>query len=633
MVAFKCKLCGGTLIPNPDGQTGKCEYCKNILTLPKEKDEKLQNILNRANDFRMVCDFDRAIYEYEKALEIAEDEPEAHWGLMLSRYGVEFVKDPQSFTFKPTLHRISSISVLEDPDYLAAVKYASPANAYTYKEDAQAIESAMRKLLQISASEEPYDIFISYKKEENGIRTPDSYFAHDLYNKLTGAGYKVFFAQETLKQAAGEEFEPKIYAAIISAKVMIVIGTKEEYFNAVWVKNEWSRFSELIEHGEDKTIIPVFDNFDIGKLPNRLSKYQALQKSDLDFLNVLMQTVEKRVDNRKTKVSFDKDVSTEKVALERGFLALEDGQFSNADVFFEKALNANPHSSEAYFGKLMVELKARKQEDIVLSDRPLNTYNNFVKAVRFADQGSKAQLFQYEETVQYNIDQAKCEQLVQSLAAEKQPERAIDLLSELILLNEQMTGRKNEKYSALIQQSEAVILQTNKNLKAYSENLINQNNNLSVELKQLTDQKQQFEENLNRINQEFTDIEKTKKSILFAIFGDLDRPILSLVLSGLFGPALGIFSIWGFFADFGNWQPIHFIFLAVSLIGSIVFFSLVYLAIKDPSRRKYKAEIAMGPVTKNIQELNARITYVNKMIDVNQSVIQRIRQLFPNETA
>ena len=365
MVAFKCKLCGGTLIPDPDGQTGKCEYCKNILTLPKEKDEKLQNILNRANDFRMVCDFDRAIYEYEKALEIAEDEPEAHWGLMLSRYGVEFVKDPQSFTFKPTLHRISSISVLEDPDYLAAVKYASSANACTYKEAAQAIESAMRKLLQISASEEPYDIFISYKKEENGIRTPDSYFAHDLYNKLTGAGYKVFFAQETLKQAAGEEFEPKIYAAIISAKVMIVIGTKEEYFNAVWVKNEWSRFSELIEHGEDKTIIPVFDNFDIGKLPNRLSKYQALQKSDLDFITILMQTIEKRVDPRKSKIAFDKDISTEKVALERGFLALEDGQFSNADVFFEKALNANPHSSEAYFGKLMVELKARKQEDII----------------------------------------------------------------------------------------------------------------------------------------------------------------------------------------------------------------------------------------------------------------------------
>ena len=412
------------MIPNPDGQTGKCEYCKNILTLPKEKDEKLQNILNRANDFRMVCDFDRAIYEYEKALEIAEDEPEAHWGLMLSRYGVEFVKDPQSFTFKPTLHRISSISVLEDPDYLAAVKYASSANACTYKEAAQAIESAMRKLMQISASEEPYDIFISYKKEENGIRTPDSYFAHDLYNKLTGAGYKVFFAQETLKQAAGEEFEPKIYAAIISAKVMIVIGTKEEYFNAVWVKNEWSRFSELIEHGEDKTIIPVFDNFDIGKLPNRLSKYQALQKSDLDFLNVLMQTVEKRVDTRKTKVSFDKDVSTEKVALERGFLALEDGQFSNADVFFEKALNANPHSSEAYFGKLMVELKARKQEDVVLSDRPLNTYSNYEKAVRFADQQLKIDLLQYEEKVTENLRNKHYQGLINSFQMFSIPEGA-----------------------------------------------------------------------------------------------------------------------------------------------------------------------------------------------------------------
>ncbi len=408
MVVYKCKICGGTLSPNPDGQTGKCEYCKSTLTLPKDKDEKLQNILNRANDFRMFCDFDRAIYEYEKALEIAEDEPEAHWGLMLSRYGVEYVKDPQSFTFKPTLHRISSISVMEDPDFLAAVKYAVPGNAYTYRNEAQVIETTMRRLLQLSASEDPYDIFISYKKEENGVRTADSYFAHDLYNKLTGVGYKVFFAQETLKQAAGEEFEPKIYAAIISAKVMIVIGTKEEYFNAVWVKNEWSRFSELIEHGEDKTIIPVFDGFNASKLPNRLSKYQALQKSDLDFLNVLMQTIEKRVDSRKSKITFDIGTRTGNVALEGGYLALEDGQFSNAEVFFEKALDANPHSSEAYFGKLMVELRARKQEDILLTDKPLNTYSNFEKAVRFADQQQKISLLQYEENIRQTI--AKKEQ-------------------------------------------------------------------------------------------------------------------------------------------------------------------------------------------------------------------------------
>ena len=412
MVAYKCKLCGGTIIPNPDGKAGKCEYCKTISTLPKEKDDKIQNILNRANDFRMVCDFDRAIYEYEKVIEIAEDEPEAHWGLMLSRYGVEYIQDPQSFAFKPTLHRISSVSVLEDPDYLAAVKYASLTSAYTYKKDAAEIETTMRKLLQIAASEEPYDVFISYKKEENGVRTTDSYFAHDLYNKLIGAGYKVFFAQETLKLSAGEEYEPKIYAAIISAKVMIVVGTKEKYFNSVWVKNEWSRFAELIEHGEDKIIIPVFDNFDINNLPNRLSKYQALQKSDLEFLNILLQTVDKHVGTRKSKVSFDKNVSTEKVALERGYLSLEDGEFSRADMFFEKALNVNPYSSEAYFGKLMVELKARKQEDIILADKPLNTYKKKKKAVRFADQKLKVELLQYEEKVRYNLDLAYFNKLI-----------------------------------------------------------------------------------------------------------------------------------------------------------------------------------------------------------------------------
>ena len=85
MSVYKCTSCGWPLIPNPDGQTGKCEYCKRDRPLPKAKDDKLQNILNRANDFRIAGDFDRAIYEYEKALEIAEDESEAHWRVLADK--------------------------------------------------------------------------------------------------------------------------------------------------------------------------------------------------------------------------------------------------------------------------------------------------------------------------------------------------------------------------------------------------------------------------------------------------------------------------------------------------------------------------------------------------------------------
>lgn len=38
---------------------------------------------------------------------------------------------------------------------------------------------------------------------------------------------------------------------------MVVIGTKPEYFKAVWVKNEWSRYLALIKNGAKKVLIPA----------------------------------------------------------------------------------------------------------------------------------------------------------------------------------------------------------------------------------------------------------------------------------------------------------------------------------------------------------------------------------------
>lgn len=403
MALFKCKACGGDIIPNEDKYTGKCEYCNTIQTLPKDKDERTSQILNRANEFRLSCDFDRAIFEYEKVLEFDETEPEAHWGLFLSKYGVEYVKDTMTLVYKPTLHRISSMSVYDDVDYQATLKYASFIAAEQYKADAGNIEQVMKELLLLSANQEPYDIFLSYKELDDITRqrTDDSYLAHDLYNELTAQGYKVFFAPKSLGVGL---YEPKIYSAIISAKVMIVLGTKPQYLEGVWVKNEWSRFAELIEKGEDKVLIPVFKNMEAGQLPNRIAKYQAYDMASMTFLPMLFDVVSKSV-KKESKIEFDKNTSAEAAFIERGFIALEDREFSKADFFFENALNLNPHSSQAYFGKLMVEMGVSKKEQILTSSQPLNMYKNFEKAVRFADQQQKTVLLQYEEKVQYTLDE------------------------------------------------------------------------------------------------------------------------------------------------------------------------------------------------------------------------------------
>lgn len=74
-------------------------------------------------------------------------------------------------------------------------------------------------------------------------------------NELTKEGFKVFFARYTLEDKLGTAYEPYIYAALNSARVMVVVGTKPQYFNAVWVKNEWSRYLGLMKQGKKKTLI------------------------------------------------------------------------------------------------------------------------------------------------------------------------------------------------------------------------------------------------------------------------------------------------------------------------------------------------------------------------------------------
>ncbi len=409
---YKCKACGGSVTPQENG-IGKCDFCGAFQTLPKDSDDRMNNLLNRANDYRRSSEYDRAIYMYEEALKLNETEPEAHWGLFLSKYGVEYVQDSKTWEYKPTLHRISSVSVFDDIDYRATIKYADTYTAAQYREDAEVIEQVMRELLVVSANQEPYDIFLSYKEKDDitGQQTDDSHLAHELYNELVGRGYRVFFAPKSL--GAGQ-YEPKIYAAIISAKVMIVLGTKPEYINAVWVKNEWSRFAELIDAGEDKVIIPVYKYMDVHELPNKLAAYQAYNMDSISFLPDVTNTIEKYVNHEET-VRFDKNATAENAALERGFLALEDRDYTQANHFFEQVLSLNPHNPRAYFGKLMAEMRVPKQEQILTSPKPLNEYLNFEKAVRFADQQLKVTLLQYEEKVNETLNLQKYNSLCNEL--------------------------------------------------------------------------------------------------------------------------------------------------------------------------------------------------------------------------
>ena len=248
MAAFKCKMCGGDLIIEQGSTVAECEYCGSKQTLPKLDDDRRANLYDRANHFRRNNEFDKAAGIYEQILNEDTTDAEAYWSLVLCQYGIEYVEDPATHKRVPTVNRAQFTSVFDDDNYKSALQYADGYQRELYEKEAKTINDIQKGILAISQKEEPFDVFICYKETDaNGRRTMDSVLANDLYHQLTQEGFKVFFSRITLEDKLGTAYEPYIFAALNSAKVMVVLGTKPEHFNAVWVKNEWSRYLALVK--------------------------------------------------------------------------------------------------------------------------------------------------------------------------------------------------------------------------------------------------------------------------------------------------------------------------------------------------------------------------------------------------
>jgi len=393
MSIFKCKMCGGTIEFNPGDTVGVCDSCGTKQTLPTTNDEIITNLHNRANTLRLKCEFDKAEEIYNKILEKNPDDAEAHWGIILCKYGIEYVEDPKTYNRVPTCHRTSFDAILADEDYKAALANGDGAQRELYEEEAKKIDRIQRDILSIVHNEKPFDVFICYKEtDENGNRTQDSVIANDIYHQLTQEGFKVFYAAITLEDKVGQEYEPYIFAALNSAKVMLVVGSKPEYFTAVWVKNEWSRFLKLIKTDRSKLLIPCYRNMDAYELPEEFAHLQAQDMSKIGFINDLVRGIRKVVADTDSQektvresVAVNSGNANEESLLKRAFMFLEDGDWSAADEYCEKVLDIDPENVRAYLGKLMAECRACRLEDLQNCEQPFDGSGNYEKVLRFAD--------------------------------------------------------------------------------------------------------------------------------------------------------------------------------------------------------------------------------------------------------
>ena len=294
MAVYRCKSCGAALEIKEGQSVVTCDYCDVVQTVPNANDEKKMTLFTRANKLRSACEFDKAAGIFESIIAEFPEEAEAYWGLVLCKYGIEYVDDPKTGKKIPTCHRSSYDSVMDDGNFELAMENADEVARRVYLSEAKAFEEIRKGIIKISSTEEPYDIFICYKETDSeGKRTLDSVIAQDLYMRLTDKGYRVFFSRITLKSMLGEQYEPYIFAALNSAKIMLAVGTSYEHFHAVWVKNEWSRFLELMKKDNSKRLFPCYREIDPYDMPKEFAGLQGQNMAEIGADQDVLMGVEK----------------------------------------------------------------------------------------------------------------------------------------------------------------------------------------------------------------------------------------------------------------------------------------------------------------------------------------------------
>lgn len=424
MGGLKCKMCGSNLDIGDSITVCKCEKCGTSQTVPDIEDDKELKLFERAGRLRFNCDFDKAAGIYNTITDSYTEEAEGYWGLILCKYGIEYA-DNASGKKVPVCHRISYDSVMDDEDFELVMENSDSESRAIFREEAKIIEENRKKYIQIAESEQPYDIYISYRaKDDNGDKTAVSEIAGHLYNKLTSAGYSVFLSEAALKGKKQLDCEPYIYSALNSANVMLALGTSYDDYNDVWVKNEWNRYLEIAEKNKNKCLIPCYKDVDEYDIPKEFAGLKVCQLGNDDTFNNIMAEIANVVKPESVnqpapepeKAEPAEEIELEEIEiiepvdinklLDEGFSAISDKNWKEANKLFFQVLDEEPDNSKAYWGQLLVQQEctnAREMADNlylqVIGNTSDNTYELEIRDRRqeIKDKYPVANLFSEEE--------------------------------------------------------------------------------------------------------------------------------------------------------------------------------------------------------------------------------------------
>ena len=392
--------------------TGICPDCDTEQTLPRIYAQTQSRRFEQAEQHRLDYGYDQAITLYERVLKSGESDPELHWRILLSKYGVMYrkIEEDESSTYKwvLTCNRQLSGSIYDDDHFRYCCDNAASAARDIYLAEGDEIALIQEGARKDTNEQEPFDVFISFKRrDDKGVSTPDYLHAEKIFEALTNKGLRVFFSPSTLPKWSGDSWKYKIDAALASAKVLIAIGTSRENYNSFWVRYEWKNYLDMQRQADAKTLIPVFEGMSHSALPSEF-RAKDLQAEDMSDNGWLDRLVDRVCNLSGAKASPDSITPESTARITHARLFCESGDFASAKTRIDQVIDGDPGNAEAYLINLMIELECCLEEDIVQKAPNVLSGNvNYRMALLYGDASLKAQLDGYEARVRERLSKAK----------------------------------------------------------------------------------------------------------------------------------------------------------------------------------------------------------------------------------
>ena len=455
---MKCPNCGGTMVPLGDGSY-ECDSCGTVQKPVAQEKLKDTELLKLAAGELANAEFDDAYLIFENYLRKHPSDAAARWNLLLCRYGIQYETETVrgQTVSKPTLHRMQQLHILEDPDFLQLLQDAPAGKREEYRKEAEEIGYIQERFRGLILTEEPYDVFISFKNEEKpGVLTKDREIAYRIFTRLTELKLRVFFSPYSLNEVSGDDYEPHIYAALNSAKVMVLVGTTQAHLAAPWVRNEWSRYLSLMEKDRSLTLIPVLQGMTAAQLPPQLPARNIAEFKGEQTLGELVAAIlgltgkGTIVDGGDTERIVSERREAMRAALAAGDfdrVRMEAGELQTMLEEDSATPEESPAYAESFFYLLMAQYKVKRQRGLVDLDDAWEQSGHYKRALRFGDDALKKTLkrlaWQHAdrmeedrrqtqraaETQQRERDEAEAMQQVHKLMEERRYERAAEILN------------------------------------------------------------------------------------------------------------------------------------------------------------------------------------------------------------